>query len=218
MGVDLQLPGKNEITCVDPRAEPTRYYYWPVVGWFYRRRLQDVLDLLGSRRYHRLLEVAYGSGLFLPSLAQLCDQLHGIDMHQHTDIAGENLAKSSLKAGLVCGDALGMPYENEVFDCVVSVSMLEHLTEPGVAVDEMLRVTKPGGVLALGFPCRNPWLNAFFRLLGYDPTEIHPSSHRDILRALDDRRLVYRGTHFPRWATADTALYHYCMVTKAERT
>ena len=65
------------------------------------------------------------------------------------------------------------------------MSVLEHLTELDRALDELRRVLRPGGVAVLGYPVRNPLTDAFFRLARYNPREIHPSSHADILAAAE---------------------------------
>lgn len=194
--------------------EPTRYYYLPLVGWFFRKRLAMVLELVAARHHARLLEVAFGGGLFLPSLATGCDSLHGLDLHAGLDVVRENLKALGVEARLSMGDAHRIPYADGSFDCVVNVSMLEHLTDPGMAIDEMLRVLRPGGLLVVGFPCRNPWMDAFFRVAGYDPREVHPSSHRAILRALRDRRPEIRLTTLPRGLAADLSLYCACSVER----
>jgi SAM-dependent methyltransferase len=49
----------------------------------------------------------------------------------------------------VVADARSLPLRDAVFDAVLCTEMLEHVVEPQVAVDEMLRVLKPGGVLVL---------------------------------------------------------------------
>jgi len=44
------------------------------------------------------------------------------------------------------GDVLDLPFGAEVFDFVFSQAVLEHVKDPQRAVDEMVRVLKPGGV------------------------------------------------------------------------
>jgi len=210
----LILPRKQDLTCIDPSEEPTRYYYWPLVGWFYRKRLEMMLDIIGDGPYESILEVAYGSGVFMPTLARLCRSLHGIDLHDKVDIVQKTLGKGNVRAQLVSGNALNMPYENERFDCVVCVSMLEHVVNPGDFIDEMLRILKSGGVLALGFPCRNPAMNIFFKMLGFNPRKIHPSSHKDILNALHSRPVTLVARAFPSVIPLDSALYCCCLVRK----
>jgi len=171
-----------------------------------------ILEHLSGRRYGRMLEVAYGSGLFLPSLRPACDALHGVDRHRHAPEVRDTLRRLDVEAWVLPGDAFALPYRNGAFDAAVSVSMLEHLRDPGGAVAEMMRVLAPGGMLVLGFPCRNPWMDAFFRMLGYDPREIHPSSHGDILSAVDKLGLNAKVQTFPGWAPLNLALYCVCVI------
>ncbi len=195
-------------------ADVIHFYYWPIVGSLFRKRCQMLLDMIAGRRYGALLEVAYGSGILLPSLAGLCEDLYGIDLHENQASVKQMLGNLHVEAELHTGDALDMPFENGVFDCVVSLSMLEHLTDPGAAIDEMLRVLKLGGVLGVGFPVRNPWMDLGIRLFGFDTQRIHPSSHRDIIQALEKRRAIDRSVKMPRFLSTDLCLFYCCAVTK----
>ncbi len=49
----------------------------------------------------------------------------------------------------VVGDAHALPFASGTFDAVVNIQVLEHLQEPGVAIQEFARVLKPGGRLIL---------------------------------------------------------------------
>ena len=213
-GPVLRLPRRGQIQPVDPAAEPTRYYYWPLVGWFYRERLRMMLRALGNTHRPCLLEVAYGSGIFLPSLAPLCDELTGVDLHEHQELVRKNLAATMVTAQLDTGDARALPYPDDAFDAVVSASMLEHLVDPRAVIGEMLRVLRPGGRLVMGFPGQNPAMNAFFRMLGFDPKAIHPSSHRDILDAIEQRHGTVAPVTLPRRLPHDFCLYFVVAVDK----
>jgi ubiquinone/menaquinone biosynthesis C-methylase UbiE len=45
------------------------------------------------------------------------------------------------------GDVRELPYGNGVFDLVMTAHVLEHLVDPSVALNEMVRALKPGGLL-----------------------------------------------------------------------
>ena len=45
----------------------------------------------------------------------------------------------------VVGDAHQLPFEDDVFDAVVSYNTFEHLADPAAAASEIYRVLKPGG-------------------------------------------------------------------------
>ena len=53
-------------------------------------------------------------------------------------------------------DVLNLPFENGIFDKIVSISVIEHIAEDGdsLAMEEMWRVLKPGGLLLLSFPVK----------------------------------------------------------------
>ncbi len=214
MDTSLELPAAADLPPIDPRNEPNRYYYWPVVGWFYRKRLRMVLERLPETRCGRMLEVAYGSGIFLPSLRLRCESLYGVDLHLHAATVRSRLSRLGVQAQVLPASVFALPYKDETFDAVVNVSMLEHFEDPVPAIDAMLRVLKPGGVLVLGFPCRNLWMDAFFRLLGYEPEAIHPSSHRDILAAIQQLGFTPECHTLPGLVPLDFGLYCVCAIIR----
>lgn len=52
-----------------------------------------------------------------------------------------------LDRGHLLGDCLRLPVRDSCVDLILSQAVLEHVTDPQRAVDEMRRVLKPGGVL-----------------------------------------------------------------------
>jgi 2-polyprenyl-6-hydroxyphenyl methylase/3-demethylubiquinone-9 3-methyltransferase len=90
---------------------------------------------------------------------------------------------------------LEIPFAADEFNALVCLSVLEHITELDAAFEEFVRVLRPGGVAVIGFPVRNPVTDALFRMLGFDPREIHPSSHSDIIRAAQ-RSTALRAERF----------------------
>jgi len=163
--------------------DPVDYYYRPLTAWLYRGRLRLAARLLGPGRVASLLEVGYGSGIFLPELARHSERLAGIDVHDEAARVRSTLRRFGVEAELHRGSLFGMSYPDGAFDGLVCLSVLEHLTELDGALDEFRRVLRPGGIAVLGFPVQNAFTDGFFRLVGYDPRALHPSSHTDILAA-----------------------------------
>lgn len=48
-------------------------------------------------------------------------------------------------------DAMNLPYRDQLFDLAVSQNAFEHIPDPLLALDELLRVVKKGGVIYLTF-------------------------------------------------------------------
>ncbi len=53
---------------------------------------------------------------------------------------------------LVCGDGCAMPFDDESFDTVLNIQVLEHVLEPLAMVSECARVLKPGGRVVFLIP------------------------------------------------------------------
>src|SRR5271170_6779827 len=53
----------------------------PIVGNVIRLRYLMLQKILANRHFGRVLEIGYGSGVYLPHLAQQADEVFGIDPH-----------------------------------------------------------------------------------------------------------------------------------------
>lgn len=58
--------------------------------------------------------------------------------------------------GVVRGSGYQLPFAGETFDCVIISEVLEHLRRDDEALDELSRVLKPNGTLALSVPREGP--------------------------------------------------------------
>ncbi len=78
-------------------------------------------------------------------------ELKGVDeMFGALHAAGE-VAEGGT-ASVQPGTILDMPYEDGSFDVVLASEILEHVPEDDRAISELVRITKPGGVLAVTVP------------------------------------------------------------------
>ena len=114
-----------------------------------------VSEHLGDVSGLRVLEVACGRGGFVRQLANAGAVVTGCDFSS----AALRAARSKLlvpdaapRATLVQGDAQNLPFAPNSFDVVISCETIEHLPQVQAAVEEMHRVTRPGGKLFLTTP------------------------------------------------------------------
>jgi ubiquinone/menaquinone biosynthesis C-methylase UbiE len=208
---DLLVPPRDIV----PKTgddDPLDFYYRRFTKGLYRGRLRMAVDLLGDTRFASLLDVGYGSGIFLPELARHTDRLVGLEVHDEAPRIQELLRRLDLEAELVRGSLYALPFADDEFDALVCISVLEHLTDLDNALTELARVVRPGGAVVLGFPVRNPVTDAFFRLVGYNPRELHPSGHKQILAAArrSSALAVERETRMPRFLPTSFAGYAGC--------
>ncbi|MDQ1467931.1 MAG: hypothetical protein QOH10_2346 [Actinomycetota bacterium] len=144
----------------------------PVLGWVQRLRLRCVASVLASApRASRLLEVGYGSGVFMPQLARNSDDLYGADVHSRAAAVGATLAVHGAPARLVRAAAGALPYRDGAFDTVVTVSTLEFVPDVAAAVGELVRVTAPGGRLVIVTPGQSALLDLGLRILSGERAE-----------------------------------------------
>ncbi len=180
----ISIPDKQLLSRIKDSDVPVPFYYRPGIRYFYLKRLGMVLDLMGKANFDRLIEVGYGTGVFFTELARRTRELHGTDIKDNTAAVTDMFRESGIDVRLTTGSILGLPYGNGMFDGLVCISVLEHIKDLPAAVGELARVVSGDGTLYIGFPAKNRWMNAFFRAAGFDPDEIHPSSHGQILAEL----------------------------------
>jgi SAM-dependent methyltransferase len=107
------------------------------VGTRRLNKIQRVLD--GS--CDAILEVGCGVGVYSDNL----NNWVGLDISK--------IALNANKAkGVVQASALNLPFKNDCFSLVMMFEAIEHLPNPEQSLIEIIRVLKPGGLLAIGSP------------------------------------------------------------------
>ena len=161
--------------------DPIKYYYWPIFGKMYRQRVE--LSLGECTGGERVLEVGFGTGLAFPNLRDQYKEIHGIDLTADIGAVKSVFEPMGIPLYLKKGDVLSMPYyEDNFFDTVLMVSILEHLKpiELEQAFAEVRRVLKPGGQMVYGTPVEKPFMVFMFRLLGHNIRNEHFSTEKEI--------------------------------------
>lgn len=159
------------------------FYYLPIFGRMYRRRVE--LCLKECKGGDSILEVGFGSGLTFLSLNEMYRKIHGLDLSCDVNEVAQVFAPLSIYPDLRNGNVLDMPYQDQQFDTVLLISILEHLKpeELDRALQEIKRVLKPGGQIVYGVPVERPFMVAMFAMLGYNIRKYHFSTEKDVAAA-----------------------------------
>ncbi|MGZ4317049.1 MAG: class I SAM-dependent methyltransferase [Gaiellaceae bacterium] len=124
-------------------------------------RLVDLADL---RAGSRVLDVATGSANAAIAAARLQTDVVGIDYVEALLERGrERAAAEGLEIDLRTGDAEELPFPDSSFDAVLSVFGSMFAPNHEQTADEIVRVTRPGGTIALASWTPDGFLGALFR-------------------------------------------------------
>jgi ubiquinone/menaquinone biosynthesis C-methylase UbiE len=107
----------------------------------------------------RLLDVGCGTGRHLLELRHVPGCFVGVDMsrddlralrYKLTVMERERPVSASINS--VQGDGERLPFADGLFDCVICTETLEHVPDDRLVARELVRVLRPGGVLAVSVP------------------------------------------------------------------
>ncbi len=141
------------------RLEST--YWWHVAK---RRLILRMLDsYLNSLQDPRFLDIGCGTGMMMKDFSRF-GEVFGVDgstkaisyckKRGFSNVAATDLTKP-------------LPFQNELFDAVTMLDVLEHLDNDRLILSEIQRVLKPGGRFVLTVPAY-PWLWTYWdEVLGH---------------------------------------------------
>lgn len=111
---------------------------------------QDVVAAVGVQEGETLLDVATGSGNAAIAAARRGARVTGLDLTAELlPTAERRAADEGLEIAFVEGDAEQLPFEDGSFDRVTSVFGAMFAPDQARAAAELLRVCRPGGVVAV---------------------------------------------------------------------
>ena len=139
---------------------PEKYDQWfmtPIGSLVKKYESELILDFLKPAPGEMILDAGCGTGVFTRDIISRGSQVIGLD------ISFPMLRRAREKSGGVrfhpiWGDLSTLPFREESFDKVVSVTALEFIAEAKAAVAELFRVARRGGVVVMAtLNSRSPW-------------------------------------------------------------
>lgn len=111
---------------------------------------EDFVGRLDLKPGIRVLDVACGTGNTALPAAQAGAEVIGIDIAPNLiEQAIERAAAEGIHAMFEVGDAEDLPYEDASFDTVITMFGAMFAPRPDVTSNEMKRVCRPGGLIAM---------------------------------------------------------------------
>ncbi len=127
----------------------------PTRRWLHTMRRDWIVSALrrcATRANGRVLEVGFGSGTYLPVLAELYREAVASDVEQaHLERAAD-LTATYPNLRIVADDITQTRLPEASFDAILCSEVLEHTADPARALVRMGRLLKPGRPLVLSTP------------------------------------------------------------------
>ena len=128
-------------------ADGARYESY--IGRWSRAVARSFVDWLAVPAAARWLDVGSGTGALAATIVELASPSAVVAVDpSHAYIEHARMRLSGAMARVAVGDARSLPFANASFDACVSGLVLNFVPHPSSAVEEMSRVTRPGGTIA----------------------------------------------------------------------
>lgn len=129
------------------QPDPARFY--TALAEDSAAQLDSYVDLDGAV----LLDVGGGPGYFRTAFQAAGATYFALD----SDV-GELSGLGGIGSGTVIGSGMQLPFKDGAVDVCYSSNVLEHVPDPWLMADEMLRVTRPGGTAFISWTVwYGPW-------------------------------------------------------------
>lgn len=107
-------------------------------------------DFLKREDKLQVLDISTGTcnSLYRHGWMKLNAEYTGIDLSETMLLQGQRfMSEKQVPVDFVLGDALKLPFESESFDIVLNYGAINGFTNPKLALEEMARVTRKGGLV-----------------------------------------------------------------------
>ncbi|MEM1218427.1 MAG: methyltransferase domain-containing protein [Bacteroidota bacterium] len=116
---------------------------------FVRRQLQK---LQAQAVIPKGLNLGTGEGDYDPMISGFTEHLTACDINENDVAFAKALNRDFPRIDYRVENALDLTFEENAFDLIVSVDVLEHVGQPEQMIKEVGRVLKPGGTAVITFP------------------------------------------------------------------
>lgn len=149
-----QVLAETEKGRLDEAAFPAYSHRNPIINWLFWQRLRKVMEYIQNPKpYSRILDFGCGSGVMLPYLSQISDQVTAMDVdllpiqsaQKYIPLANNVDVKDATKTTIA-----DLPANS--FDLIIALDVLEHVHDLPRTLNELLALLKPNGQLIVSGP------------------------------------------------------------------
>ena len=165
--------------------------------------------------YESILEIGYGSGVLLPTLASMAKAVYGIDIKSDCAKIGHNLSKLGVQVNLAKADILTADYQEESFDLIVAVSVFEHIQDLVQVLNKLSGFLRREGHLLVGMPRVDNFMKMAFPLIGCNNIQAHHiTNYKQLIKASEGMFSLVKFSGMPSGIPAFAGLYFNMLFCK----
>jgi len=144
-------------------------YFVQMTRWWFKKRAKHrnarlkLIQSFKNNQIERFLDVGCGEGYVLLDALKNNWETYGLDMHDYRIDAAKNK-----KIKFIEGDISSASLPDNFFDIIYLDSVLEHIIDTNLFLDEIRRITKANGLIYVGVPnedCLGNWGRKLFYVL-----------------------------------------------------
>src|SRR5579863_284632 len=110
----LRLPARGHLRRTS-EVDYVDHYYQGGMGWVLRERLRWVHQALPRAPVDAILEIGYGSGVFMYTLAPRARAVFGIDIHAYGGMVRDRLRENAIDLSATQGSGMALPFRDASF-------------------------------------------------------------------------------------------------------
>lgn len=121
-----------------------------VSDWWFVAKRNKLIHYINTylKKESKILDMGCGTGIIMKKFQNLGFNICGIDKSSDAISFCKKRGLNNVKLG----DGNNIPFENEKFDIVIALDILEHVDDDSLVLKEMNRVLKKGGKLIISVP------------------------------------------------------------------
>jgi len=163
---------ESESGRLDEAAFPAYSHPNPFINWLFWQRLRKTMETMErGAPYQRVLDFGCGSGVLLPFLSGIADNVIAVDVDL---IPFERMkAQIDFPSNIEVHDTRSFPLDQlpaAAFDIITALDVLEHVEDLSGTLTSLLRLLKPGGRLIVSGPTENVFYKLGRRVAGREYT------------------------------------------------
>jgi SAM-dependent methyltransferase len=178
-----------------------RIYHQPLVGFFYRKRLDILLRHAKVSHLTKVLDIGFEHGIFLYKLSKQLQShnLSGIELNPETYQKTANLfaqTPSLSPIQLLQGNLLTFDFQTK-FDVIFATSVLEHILDIEQVGPKIRTLLNPGGRFVVLSPNEHAFYELLRKIFGYTKPHDHYHSAQAITQILGKSLQCIKESYYP---------------------